>query len=107
MGFVYLASPYSHPDPRERHRRYLAAVDAAGVLLSKRIWVYSPIAHNHTIAEHYDLPREFEFWRDYDLAMLAKADKLIILRELGWETSIGVQAEKEFAEINNIPVEYM
>lgn len=28
-GFIYLASPYTHPDPAVRARRYLAACRAA------------------------------------------------------------------------------
>lgn len=104
---IYLASPYSRPDAFVREQRYLQAAKATVHLLHKREWVYSPIVHCHTIAQLGDLPKDFDFWRDYNFAMLEKADKLLILRVEGWENSVGVKAEIAHASQLNKPVEYL
>ncbi len=107
MSYVYLASPYSHQDPFIREDRYLRASQATAHLLKQGIAVYSPIVHCHELAKIADLPKDFTFWQNYNMAMLSRADKFMILRIEGYDTSVGVAAEKAFAEMKNIPVEYL
>jgi len=105
--FVYLASPYSHPDPFVREDRYLRAAQATTHLLKKGEWVYSPIVHCHELAKIADLPKDFTFWQNYNMAMLIRADKLLILRIEGYDQSVGIAAELSFATLKKIPVEYL
>lgn len=99
---IYLASPYSHPDPLIRKTRFLLAQQCVAMMLSKRKFVYSPIVHCHEIATKYDLPSDFEFWRDYNFDMLRRADALRVLKISGWDTSEGVLAESRLANELNL-----
>lgn len=92
---IYLASPYSHPDPRIMHARYLAAEAACVDLLRRREWVYSPIVHCHQMALNHELPTDAGYWRDYNQAMLDKSDQLVVLCLDGWRASVGVIGEMQ------------
>lgn len=105
--FVYLASPYSSPEPFIQEERYLKACRATHYLLEKRIWVFSPIVHCHELAKMINLPKDAAFWQEYNFAMLARADKLIILRIEGWEAFVGVRGERAEADRLKIPFEYL
>jgi len=96
----YLASPYAHPDPKVRERRYLAAMDVVvdSMVGGGDIVLYSPIVHNHPSSLRYDLPRDWEFWKKIDFPMLERCDTLFVLTIPGWEHSVGVTAEIEFAQ---------
>ena len=78
--------------------------------MSSGIHIFSPLSHCHEVATYMpDDPyyRSWDFWREYDFAFLEKADKLIILTLPGWESSIGVQAEIQYAQTHNISIEYV
>lgn len=106
-GFVYLASPYAHADPAVMQARYEAAVRVAGSLMREGVAVYSPIAHNHPIAQAVDLPRTWDFWRRMDLPILMTASALYVLCLDGWRESIGVSAEIEFVGRMGKPIVYL
>ena len=44
---IYLASPYSHPDPSVREQRFQNACRIAAELMRSGRIVYSPVAHSH------------------------------------------------------------
>ena len=98
MSYIYLASPYSHPDRRVRRDRYFAALDAVAWMLAKRIWVYSPIVHCHFAATEYELPTDATHWRPYNQAMLREARRLWILQTPGFAESAGIRNEIHDAE---------
>lgn len=106
---IYLASPYTHSDPLVQERRYLACIQAMRFLLNEYPdqAMYSPIVHWHEVAKILSLPKDAKFWEIQDFGMILKATRLVVLRIDGWSTSKGVAAEIEFAEKNNIPVEYL
>lgn len=103
MSYIYLASPYSHPDPRVRRERYFAAQDCVTWMLARKIWVYSPIVHCHFMAIDHELPKDATFWREYNRVMLKSAVALWILQISGWMDSEGVYDEVESAEEFNLP----
>jgi hypothetical protein len=103
-GYVYLASPYSHPDESIMEARFVAAEAATARLLRRSVWVYSPIVHCHELAKKFDLPKDFVFWQEYNFAMIRGAAKLYVLRIDGWEASKGVTAEIAYARELGIPV---
>jgi hypothetical protein len=107
MSFIYLASPYSHPDAEVRAARYLEAQNALVWLLGQRHWAYSPIIHCHPLAIGHGLPTDAAFWEDYNFAMLAAAKELMILVIPGWAESVGVNAECDFAHTHSIPVKWL
>jgi len=93
---IYLASPYSHPDPAVRELRFRAACQAAVALLHAGRVVFSPIAHSHPLVEH-GLPTSWNFWQRFDCELLTRCDEVMVLMLDGWEESVGVQAEIRIA----------
>ena len=98
MKKIYLASPYSHPDPKVREERArLACVAAAEIMRSGHL-VLSPIAHSHPIALAGNLPLDFEYWREFDESLIDWCDQVWVLMIDGWMDSKGIKAEVEYAE---------
>lgn len=106
MRYVYLASPYSHPDFRVREERYREACYAAVSLMRSGFVVYSPIAHSHPLSEVMP-PMGHEFWMQQCIPMLAHASELAVLAIPGYAESAGVKREIEIATSLNMPVTYM
>lgn len=107
MGYKYLASPYSDPDPLVREMRYLRTADVVRTLLKNGLHVYSPIVHCHELAKIWDMPRESEFWDKYNRAMLDSSDGLFILRLEGWSRSVGIGKERVWAVEQFKPITYI
>ncbi len=108
LAVIYLASPYSHPDPHVREERFREACRHAARLIEEGHDVFSAIAHSHPVATHADdpLPSGWSFWRHVDLPFLARASELRVLRLDGWQASEGVRAEIAWAERMGTPVTY-
>jgi hypothetical protein len=99
----YLACPYTHPDRKIMDARLEEVTRIAVELLKQGIYVFSPISYNGPW-EKYNLPHEFSFWEDFDKTFITKCDGIFVLRLEGWDKSIGVKAEIEFAHQIDIPV---
>lgn len=93
---IYLASPYSDPNPAVVAERYRLTEAATAELLRRRVWVYSPIVHCHHMATVHGLPTDAAFWRDYNEHMLGRSDELHVLCIDGWHRSLGVRHELEW-----------
>jgi hypothetical protein len=104
---IYLASPYTSDSPTTMERRFRQAAAATAALINRGKIIYSPILHFHPLAELYDLPKNFDFWREVNLNMLSLASELWVLTIEGWRESHGVQAEIAFAHERSIPVNYI
>lgn len=106
---IYLASPYSHPDPAVRQMRFEKVCEVAAEMMRDVFLVFSPIAHTHPIAVSgtEGLPKGWEFWERYDRRFLKSCDKLVVLKIDGWQESKGVQAEIKIAQEMSLPVEYI
>ena len=104
---IYLASPYSHPDPLVRKTRFLLAEQATAILLNQGIFTFSPIVHCHALAERHTIPTDFAFWRGYNFDMLRRADLVSVLAIPGWKESVGVQAEIEMARAIGMQVTFI
>ena len=103
---IYLASPYSHPDPEVMRTRFMQACEAAAILMLAGNLIFSPIAHTHPIAQ-FDLPKGWEFWEKYDRAFLDVCSSMIVLRLPGWKESKGIAAEIAIMEAADKPISYM
>ena len=62
---IYLASPFTHPDPIVRQARLEAACRVAAELTRQGKTVFSPIAHSCAIAR-YGLPDDWRFLERHD-----------------------------------------
>src|SRR4249920_519353 len=94
---IYLASPYSHPDPAIRDQRYVAACRATVRLLLGGQSVFSPIVHGHPLVQ-LGLSGDWLFWARHDQWHLSRCDEVLVLALSGWEESEGVQAEIDLAQ---------
>lgn len=103
---LYLACPYSDPDPEVRRLRFELANHSAAHLIQRGYHVFSPISHSHPIAIVGDLPLGFDYWEAYDRRMLAACDRLVVLRSFGWEESQGVRLEMAIAEELGKPISF-
>lgn len=104
---IYLASPYAHLDPAIMQQRYDVMVHVVNTFYKRSIAVYSPIVHNHPIALAGGLPRTWDFWRKIDMPMLRVCKELTIVKLDGWQQSVGVKAETEFAINLGLPISYI
>lgn len=94
---IYLAIPYSIYNDKEREYAFETANYIAYRYVMEGKTVFSPISHSHSIAK-YGTPASFDFWRKFDLEMLAVCKTLVVIMMPGWENSIGIKAEIEEAE---------
>lgn len=96
---IYLASPYSHPIPGIRYKRYLAAGEACWLL--RNYAVYSPIVHWRTTAMRFGTPEAetFEYWIHHNAEMIRCARAFGVLTLDGWKESKGIAAETKLAHI--------
>lgn len=104
---IYLASPYSHPNPARREARFVHACQATAYLMNQGKIVFSPIAHSHPIATRCQLPLDFGYWERFDREMLTMCDSMIVLMLDGWATSVGVQNEILIMQELKKPIEFM
>ncbi len=102
---IYLASPYSHPDPDVRHCRFRAVCKAAAVLIGQGNHVFSPIAHSHPISQFMEGEDSWDRWRAFDFRMIEQSEALFYLTIDGWKESVGVREEMIFATSLELPVE--
>jgi hypothetical protein len=94
---IYLCSPYSHPDPFVREDRYLRTMQAVVHLMKQKEVVFSPIVHCHEIAKIADLPKDVDFWWEYNKGMIDVCTKVFYLRIEGWTQSKGLIREIDYA----------
>lgn len=92
---VYVAAPYTRPDPVENTHRLICEVD---VMVDEGLVI--PIAPHLTLLWHLVSPRPLDFWYAYDLATLARCDAVL---RLAGESS-GADHEVVFARSRGIPV---
>jgi len=105
-GFIYLASPYSHPDKAVREERVAAVQHETVKLMEEGYNVFCPIAHTYPL-EGLVRVDEHGFWMKQDIAVLRKAEALLVLCLPGWENSAGVTEEIAFAVGHGIDVVYL
>lgn len=103
---IYLASPYSHPDPAIRQARFDAACRAAATLIRAGHAVISPVVQGHPLAA-FGLPTDWQFWETLDRQQLARCDEVVVLTLAGWRESVGVQTEIRIAAELGKPVQYV
>ena len=104
---IYLATPYSHADAAMREQRFKSVNQKAAELMRQGMHIFSPISHTHPIALVGELPLGWDYWQDYDRAMLNACCKLMVLKLDGWSESKGVLAEIKIAGELGLPVEFV
>src|SRR5690606_9007875 len=104
---IYLASPYSHPDPQVMHNRFKAVEAVTAELLRRGKFIYSPIVHCHPLSQDYTLPTDLQFWKEYNVNFISRTQTFYVLTLPGWQESKGVKGELEAAELWKDPRDYI
>jgi hypothetical protein len=104
---IYVASPYSHPDENIRIERFNKVSKFVTNLVSKGFCAISPITYGHTLLNYKNMPTDFEFWNNFCISLLSKADILYVYKIEGWNQSKGLNEEIKYAQENNIEIIYI
>lgn len=107
MSFVYLAHPYTHPDPAVMESRFQSANRIAGYLMQRGLIVFSPISHTHPIACCCDLPRGWVYWHTFDRLYLDAASAMYVVMAEGWQKSKGIAGEIEIMHSLRKSIRYL
>lgn len=101
---IYLASPYTEGGASETvmRNRYHQAMDFVVARMPEPI--FSPIVYSHNMGVTYDLPKTFDFWMNMDYKFIDACDTLYVLMLAGWDKSIGVTAEIEYAKKKGLDI---
>jgi hypothetical protein len=103
MEIIYLAVPYSHPDPVVRECRFIAANRIAAKLMKEGKLIFSPISHSHNI----DLGGDWKRWEQFDRIFLELCSSMVVLCLPGWEESVGVRSEIKIMKELGKEIEYL
>lgn len=103
---IYLASPYSDPDPAVREWRFQEVCRAAAQMIAEGQMVLSPIVHCHPIALMGNLPLDWQYWERYTMEILPMCVSMTVLMLPGWVESKGVSDEILIAQRLEKPVIY-
>jgi hypothetical protein len=104
---IYLASPYTHPDPEVREARYKAARRYTGFAMKCGENIFSPVVYGHQFIHLGDKVIPHYFWQDLNTDLILASREVRVLQLAGWENSRGIQHEVDLAEDNFIPVRYV
>ena len=104
---AYVGVPYSDPDPAVRQARFDLVNRTVSFLKTAGCLCFSPISMLHPIALAHGLPVDWEYWKQFDLAMLERSQALLIVAIDGWMESVGVQEEIRIATELGIPIGYL
>jgi hypothetical protein len=92
---IYLAGPYTHPDPVENTHRAIKA--GMGLWETGKVAVIIP---HLSLAAHLVAPRDLDYWYAFDIDQLAHCQALYQLDG----PSRGVEREVAYAREHRIPV---
>lgn len=103
---IYLAAPYSHPDEKVKAERMRRFYEIDAMLTNHGLFTISPLMKVET-CKHGKVPDDWQYWKEYSCHLLDMCDKMIVLMFDGWQDSVGVRAEIEYAETHSIEIEYV
>ena len=104
LSYWYLASPYSKWDAGQEDA-FERAADYAAILIRRGIPVFCPIAHSHSIAKIGPLDGlSHELWMTQDWPLVRASCGIIICPMFGWNESLGVVQEIQWADKLGLPV---
>jgi len=106
---IYLASPYSDPDPDVRQFRYEAAEEFVWEqTFVKERFIYSPIVYMHNAGLRFGGATDAKTFAHANYLSFSKsASALWILTIPGWRTSIGTKLEYIWAKKLDRPFHFV
>jgi nucleoside 2-deoxyribosyltransferase len=103
----YFASPYTSDCAYIRELRYLDVIKVATDLIRQDFTLIEPIAMSHQHAQRFGLPGTYAFWQKRDRKFIDLCDAVMVCLLDGWDQSVGMADEIEYAKSQNKPVYYL
>lgn len=103
MRKIFLAGPYSHPDPIVVESRFLEANMIAAKIVQSGSAVFSQISMTHPInncMKDLDKAKIGKLWAPIDQLFMETMTEIIVIDGLGWKESAGVQREIEYFKLS-------
>ena len=105
-GVWYLASPYTHSDAAMMQLRYSLNLVHGAELFRAGVMFAAPIIMTHPMVE-YGLPQvDLDFYIEWNKALIEVSVGVIVLMLPGWETSVGVGKEIDYAKELGVPIAF-
>ena len=101
---IYLAAPYSNPDPSRKQENAEAIDRAESFLIACGFGVFNPVRNARFCPVRDNSERD---WYEYDLVFLRRCDAVVVMMREGWMESRGVEIEVGEAHRLRKPVWYM
>lgn len=101
---IYLASPYSDPNPTVMAKRAEDVSFFTALLIGAGYAVISPVSLTVPLAKHR-IPKEG--WYRYCLSLQKLCHELWVYKQEGWRESQGVRLELAFALGKGMPVQFV
>jgi len=103
---IYLASPYSHPDPIVRRLRYEQTRRFTHEAIQLGAVLFSPIVYCHHFSTEHGAPTDAASWQAFNEWMMSRSEACWVLTLPGWAESVGVTAEIRYFQSTDKPVFY-
>jgi hypothetical protein len=100
MGLIYIATAYSHKLAPVMTSRYWKVTEFAAAGIKEGFVLYSPITHCHPMARKFKMPKDHQFWLDFNHRMIDNCTEMVVLCLPGWEESKGIKDEMDYCEIS-------
>lgn len=101
---IYIACPYSKLSARgKRIALYACEAYACMQYDTHRAMCYAPLIYGADIEYMYSI----EVWYEHCLRILSACDEIHVLMLDGWQESIGMQKEMQYAQGNSISIRYI
>lgn len=107
---IYLACPYTDPDPSVRQVRFDVATAVAADLIRAGHIVYSPITMTHPIdvvLAGLSNTLGSDYWVTFDEAFMEICSEMVVIRLDGWERSNGIRREIAYFTERKKPIRYI
>lgn len=104
---IYLGSPFTHEDPKVMEERYKEALQAAAWLMKKGKTVYAAIPFSYHLSIEGGIGLGWNEWKLQDKTALICSYQLFVLQLDGWQESVGLNEEIEWAQSLGMPISFM
>jgi Domain of unknown function (DUF1937) len=107
---IYLACPYTDPDPAVRKARFEVATAVAADFIRAGRVVYSPITMTHPIdmvLAGASNTLGSDYWVAFDEAFMEMCSEMVVIQLDGWQESSGIRREIAYFNDHKKPIRYM
>lgn len=103
---TYIAIPYTDKNKEVINQRIERFCEIDSILNLNGVLTVSPILKHLLFSYNKKLPTDWNFWKNLSYRLLSSSDILLVIKLDNWENSVGVKAEIDYANSNDIPIFY-